>query len=259
MAHFPQLESGCVGQYPMRRTLQLRTLESETPGGRRRAAFDGAGSELGWDLALTGLSESEADAIQALFQASEGRRRNFTFVDPSANLLSGTDDLAGTLWEIGPGAVVTARQVGPEGEQEAASVTNLGAVWSGVAQSLAVPAGMNYCLSAWVKAAEGSTVRLTIGSLERTVQLENKWQRAWVSGVAGTSPVQFNIAVPPGGTVEVFGPQAEVQLAPSEYKRNRGRGGLYPRARFGSEELNFRAEAPGLYACDVRIVSPWEE
>jgi hypothetical protein len=71
--------------------------------------------------------------------------------------------------------------------------------------------------------------------------------------------VQFTIAVQAGGAIEVYGPQAEAQIAPSEYKRNRGRGGWYPRARFDNDELNLEAEAPGLYGCEVAIVSPWEE
>lgn len=258
MAHFPQLESGCIGQYPLRRTLRLRTFESETPGGRRRAAFDGAGSEVRWDLMLTGLSESEADAISALFQASEGMRRSFMFVDPSANLLGGTDDLAGTWWEKGPGAVVAGGQIGPEGH-EAFTLTNLGAAWSGVSQSPALPAAMTFCLSVWVRSAAEGTVRLSIGEVARTVKVGSSWQQAWLSEPATTSPVPFTITLPPGGTVEVYGPQVEAQIAPSEYKRNRGRGGWYPRARFGTDELTFRAEAPGVYACDVRIQSPWEE
>ncbi|HNY39434.1 MAG TPA: hypothetical protein PKJ41_03535 [Bryobacteraceae bacterium] len=259
MAHFPQLESGCMGQYPLRRTLSLRTYSSESPGGKRRAAFDAGGSTVRWKLPLTGLSESEAEAIQGLFQASDGRRRSFMFVDPFANLLGGTDDLAGTLWEKGPGVVVAGGVRGPDGQAEACSLANTSGVWSGVSQALAIPEAMNYCMSAWVRSAGGGSVKLSIGDAQRVVETGSEWRQAWVSGVDGTSPVQFMIAAPAGETVEVYGPQAEAQIAPSEYKRNRGRGGWYPRARFESNELNLEAEAPGLYGCEVAIVSPWEE
>jgi len=259
MAHFPQLESGCMGQYPIRRALLLRSNASETPGGRRRAVFDGAGSAVKWVLSLTGLTASEADAIQALFSACEGRRHSFMFVDPSANLLGGTGDLAGTWWEKGPGAAVAGGLIGPETGAEAFSLTNTGAGWSGVSQALPIPEGMTYCLSAWVRSAGGGAVKLGIGAAERVWEADSAWRQAWVSGTGGTSPVAFSITAPPGGTVEIHGPQAEAQIAPSEYKRNRGRGGWYPRARFESDELNLEGEGPGLYACEVRIVSPWEE
>jgi hypothetical protein len=95
--------------------------------------------------------------------------------------------------------------------------------------------------------------------VEQTVELTGEWRQVWVSGVSGTAPVRFNVAAEPGGAIEVYGPQVEAQIAPSEYKRNRGRGGWYPRARFDCDELNIEAEGPGLYACEAAIVSPWEE
>lgn len=259
MRHFPQLESGCAGQYPLTRTLSIRTAASETPGGERRAAFDAAGSRVRWRMTLTGLTESESAAIEALFAECEGRRRSFMFVDPAANLLAATDDGESTQWERGAGVAVTGGLVGMDGTAEAFRVTNASAGWSGVSQTLGVPETMNYCLSAWVRAGSGGRARLSIGGVEQTVELTGEWRQVWVSGVSGTAPVRFNVAAEPGGAIEVYGPQVEAQIAPSEYKRNRGRGGWYPRARFDCDELNIEAEGPGLYACEAAIVSPWEE
>ncbi len=259
MTHFPQLESGSAGQYPMTRTLSMRTAASETPGGERRTAFDAAGSTVRWKMVLTGLTESESAAIEALFQEVEGRRRSFMFVDPPANLLAATDDGESTHWERGAGVTVTGGLIGLDGQPEAFSVTNASAGWSGVSQSLAVPETMNYCLSAWVRAVTGGRARLSIGGVEQTVELSGEWRQAWASGAGGAAPVQFRIAAEAGFAIEVYGPQVEAQMAPSEYKRNRGRGGWYPRARFDGDELNIEAEGPELYACEVAIVSPWEE
>jgi len=259
MTHFPQLESGCAGQYPITRTLSMRTAASETPGGERRAAFDAAGSRVRWRMPLTGLTENESAAIETLFQQSEGRRRSFVFVDPSANLLAATDQGESAHWERGAGVTVTGGLIGVDGQPGAFRVTNASAGWSGVSQTLAIPETMTYCLSAWVRASAGWSVKLSIGSSEQLAELNEEWRQAWVSGVSGTAPVKFTIAAEASGSIEVYGPQVEAQIAPSEYKRNRGRGGWYPRARFDGDELNIEAEGPGLYACEVAIVSPWEE
>ena len=71
--------------------------------------------------------------------------------------------------------------------------------------------------------------------------------------------MEFAIEAEAGAQVEVWGPQAEAQTAPSEYKRNRGRGGWYRRARFSRDELSLEAEGLDVYGGVVEIESPWEE
>ncbi len=259
MRHFPQLESGSAGQYPMTRTLSMRTAVSETPGGERRTAFDAAGSKVRWTMPLTGLTENESAAIEALFKECEGRRRSFMFVDPPANLLAATDDGGSAHWVRGAGVTVAGGLIGLDGQASAFRVVNASAGWSGVAQTPAVPETMTYCLSAWVRGSAGGRVKLRIGGLEKLTELDGEWRQAWLSGTGGTAAVTFGIEAQAGGSIEVYGPQAEAQIAPSEYKRNRGRGGWYPRARFDADELNIEAEGPGLSVCEVAIVSPWEE
>jgi hypothetical protein len=260
MRHFPQLESGCMGQYPVVKRIAPRAAWSETPGGVRRRAFDAAGSRVEWVMELHGLSESEAEAVESLFEECEGRRRSFVFVDPTANLLAATDDMAGTHWEKGPGAVVTGGVTGVNGETGGCVMANLGAGWSGISQAAAIPEEMRYCLSAWLRAPGGGRVRLRVGQTERVVEAGGEWRQEWVSGVSGeTGPVEFAIECEAGAAAEVWGPQAEAQGAPSEYKRNRGRGGWYAKARFGEDRLRLEAEGAGVYCGVVVIESPWEE
>jgi hypothetical protein len=260
MRYFPQLESGCSGQYPVVKRMAPRVAGSETPGGLRRRAFDGAGSQVAWKMELHGLSGSEAAAIESLFEECEGRRRSFTFVDPTANLLAATDDGTSTYWEKGPGAVVTGGVAGVGGAGGGFLITNLGAGWSGVWQAAAIPEAMTYCASAWLRSAGGGRVRLRIGQTERVVEVRPEWRQEWVSGTSGeTGAVEFAIEAEAGAAVEVWGPQAEAQVAPSAYKRNRGRGGWYERARFSRDELCLVAEGLDVYGGVVEIESPWEE
>jgi hypothetical protein len=211
-------------------------------------------------MELHGLSESEAGAIEGLFEECEGRRTSFTFVDPTANLLAATDDGTSTLWKKGPGAVVTGGVAGVNGAVGGFRISNQGASWSGVWQAAAIPEQMTYCVSAWLRSAGGGRARLRIGQTARVVQAGSEWKQAWVSGTSGeTGAVEFAIEAEAGAQVEVWGPQAEAQVAPSEHKRNRGRGGWYSRARFSEDNLSLAAEGLGMYGGVVEIESPWEE
>jgi hypothetical protein len=67
--------------------------------------------------------------------------------------------------------------------------------------------------------------------------------------------VTFAITIAAGASVELFGAQVEPQLAPSDYKRTGGRGGVYSNARFASDELLITAQATDVYDSIVRIVS----
>lgn len=260
MRHFPQLESGCAGQYPVEKRMAPRVAWSETPSGLRRRAFDVAGSRVAWRMELHGLSMSEAMAIESLFEECEGRRRSFTFVDPMANLLAASDDGTSTYWEKSPGAVVTGGVAGVGGASGGFRITNLGAGWSGAWQAAAIPESMTYCVSAWLRSAGGGRARLRVGQTERVVDVGSDWRQEWVSGTSGeTGAVEFAIEAEAGAAVEVWGPQAEAQAAPSEYKRNRGRGGWYSRARFSGDELSLTAEGLDVYGGVVEIESPWEE
>lgn len=260
MRHFPQLESGCAGQYPVAKLISPRVAWSETPGGLRRRAFDGAGSRVVWRMELHGLRESEAGAIEGLFEECEGRRRSFTFVDPTANLLAATDDGTSTYWERDEGTAVAGGVAGLSGASGGFRITNQGAGWGGVWQAATVPEEMTYCLSAYMRATSEGKARLRIGRTERVVEPDGRWRQMWVSGTSGeTGPVEFAIEAEAGGQVEVWGPQAEAQVAPSEYKRNRGRGGWYSRARFSTDDLSFATEGPGVFGGVVEIESPWEE
>ena len=49
--------------------------------------------------------------------------------------------------------------------------------------------------------------------------------------------------------------QAEAQLGPSDYKITGAAGGVYPKARFGSDQITVTAQGTDVYDAVIQIVS----
>lgn len=258
MNSFPQLSSGSMAQFGIAKRVRLRSEESALGDGTKRRSFDPAGSTVEWEMRLTALSEQERAAIESLFEAREGRRTRFTFLDPTANLLGQTNNLTGELWTVGPGVAVTP-VTGPGGVSGGFALSNGSMFWSGVEQSIPSPMGYVYCLSAYVRSGAQGSVRLSIGQSQKEIGVDGAWRQLWFTAPAGSTPVRFAVEAAAGAQLEVYGIQAEAQPAPGPYKLNSGRGGWYPRARFGSDEIAFESVGPGLYEGTITVVSPWEE
>ncbi len=58
-----------------------------------------------------------------------------------------------------------------------------------------------------------------------------------------------------GQQIQVFGPQLEAQIAPSQYRATAAKGGVYPKAHFTGDYLPVVAEAPSLFATSLTIES----
>ena len=82
MGEFPQLKSGAIAQYPLRRdvvgaTRVLRFVD----GGEQR--FRNEATPLHrWVIRLDLLDEQEAAAIEAFFVSQQGQLGGFAFIDP---------------------------------------------------------------------------------------------------------------------------------------------------------------------------------
>ena len=72
---------------------------------------------------------------------------------------------------------------------------------------------------------------------------------------AGGVTVAFGAHVDAGGSVELLGMQAEAQLGPSDYKPTGGRGGVYSRVRFDTDQLTVTAQGTDVYDAMIRIVN----
>ena len=99
MLYFPQLTTAAVSQFPGVRRLIHRTVVNRQADGREWKLADPGAQAMEWELELRGLTDTEAEAIQALFDATEGRRETFTFLDPFDNVLRWSEG-GMALWAI---------------------------------------------------------------------------------------------------------------------------------------------------------------
>src|SRR5262249_52545991 len=115
MPLFPQLATGAATHYPARKAVALRTVVNAALDESMVKFSDEAGPVLRWQLSYVGLSEDERAALENFFSASGGRLLGFTFLDPLANLLAWSEDLAQGVWERAPLVNLTAGVADPLG------------------------------------------------------------------------------------------------------------------------------------------------
>src|SRR5689334_7866954 len=144
MLTFPQLSTGCIAQFPIRRMATMRSLVNEALDGREIRMPDVDAGTVVWDLRFAGLSDQEKGAIEDLFVAAQGRLRSFAFVDPMANLVAHSDELSAAEWVRSPLVTVTPGVAGPSGGSAAWTLQTPDAASGGVSQSVGCPGGMRY-------------------------------------------------------------------------------------------------------------------
>jgi hypothetical protein len=260
MRYFPQLETRTAGQYPLWRERQERVVRHESADGRLRCYYDGDGGRLSWLLRYEGLTDGEREAIESLFTECEGRLHPFTFLDPAANLLRWSEDYSQGAWTHGPLLTQITGMPDPWGMTRATYFTNPGTGPQGVSQTIAAPGALQYCLSVFAQ-GENKRFRLRIESggavTERQLTAGSGWNRYSVSArpESGAETVTFSLLLEPGESLRATGMQAEAQIAPGGYRRTNSRSGLYPNARFASDELAWTQQAPNNNAAEIRIES----
>ena len=240
MQVFPQLSSGANAQYPLVRVRSSRTVVNVMQDGSQVKFGDVATERTRWALQMHSLDEAERVAVEGVFMAVGGQLRAFTLLDPAANLLSWSEDFGKAAWVADP---LLQRTSGVGGW----TLTNTGQVVQGIAQSVAGPAGFEYCFSVYVQGSGSvSLVRSSGGVTEtRGFVLTSERRRISTAGrlaVTGDS-VQMAIRLSPGATATVFGAQLEAQPGAGAYKRSLGDSGVV-QVRFASGRLE--TEAVGL-------------
>ena len=88
MPVYPQLGSGALSQFPVRKIRRARTVVNQAADGSTIKLADPLGAVTEWDLTYTDLSDAEASALLAFYAAVEGTLTGFTFLDPAGNLLA---------------------------------------------------------------------------------------------------------------------------------------------------------------------------
>jgi len=249
---YPQLTSGALSQYPIRKVRLARTVKNILPDGSMILYSDPGAAQLIWQLAYTELSDTDVQALEAHFSACLGPFHAFTFIDPTDNMLVSSSDIVAAPWQVPTLIHVAAGAADPTGGTGAFTVTNTGQVYQKLSQSLEVPSGYQYCFS--IYAMSGNPAALTIirqgaaAQEDASVSIGPSWTRIVSTGKLNDSGLGFTIAIAlaPGQQVQLFGPQLEAQLAPSRYRATAQVGGVYAAAHWGTDQLSITANAPNL-------------
>jgi hypothetical protein len=240
MAVYPQLVTGALSQFPIVKQRRARTVVNSAADGSSIKLADAAGGNLEWQLQYNALADSELAALQQFFTAMEGSLNAFTFVDPSANLLTWSEELNNAAWQADPLLRLTGGVTDPMGGTGAWLLSNSGAGPQGLTQTLNAPRVYTYCFSVYAQAAQTTPITLVVGSLSVTQTAGPAWSRLALTAVGDASAdvVVFAVQTPAGSAVSLFGPQAEAQAAASVYKTSSS-GGVYANARFRDDAFSF--------------------
>ena len=271
---FPQLSSGAVAQYPIKKTRLVRTVKNLLQDGSVLVSSDPGGARVIWQMVYLDLALQDLQLLQGHFTSCVGPYHAFTFIDPTDNMLvsssnvslasvpvSGTNVPAwhnSTLIQIEPGIA------DPNGGTAAFMATNTAQASQEISQTLtgptnAVPANYQYCFSIYARSAAPAQLVLTRGgtsdSQSMTFSIGAGWSRLVSSGRLNDSGVSFTVAVSlaPGQQVSLYGPQLEAQISPSRYRPTIGSGGIYANAHWGVDQLAVSATAPNLYSTSFTI------
>ncbi len=261
MLNFPQLTSGSVCQFPVRRRASTRTVSNQLPGGDSIRMGDSGAAKIRWELRYANLTDGEFAAMEQLFEASEGRLSTFIFLDPTANLIMWSEDWTKPVWNADALLQVTVGIADPFGGTSAMQITNTAQAEQRILQPVGGASWFQYCFSVYLRCDTASTVQLvtsTVGLESRsTIALGPTWTRAQkVGGLVSTQQgISFGVVLPAGVRIQAFGAQAEAQPAAGHYKKTTDQGGVYPKTRFEADSLSMSTEAPNQNSCAVNLVS----
>jgi hypothetical protein len=255
MLVYPQLAGGVPGQYPIVKRRLLRTVTNCAADGHTVKLSDPGAGVTAWELRYSSLMDAEAAVLREFFEKTEGTLQDFTFLDPTSNLLAWSETLDEAVWTRGPLLSLESGIADPMGGTRASRLTNAGGGSQSLSQTLAAPGDFLYCLSAYVRSEQALTITMLLGGARMDRSTANRWSRIsfTASGVAGGESVKFGLETPAGSSVEVFGLQVEPQPAASGYKPSTT-GGIYENARMRDDALTMTATGPGLHSCTVYVI-----
>jgi hypothetical protein len=262
MLYFPQLTSGASAQYPFAKRRVHRTIVNLTPDGRLRRLSDPDFARIEWELKFNALTTEERTEIEEFFRAVEGRLGEFTFLDPTDNLLVRSGELTSTPWAKEPLLTLASGVTDPAGGEGATRITNPGPASQKIEQIIHGPSWFQYSFSFYARSDSPVSLELlrTAGGSEESAvfPVNATWQRLTLSGKSPGSAesVAFGIRLGAQSSVEVYGMQAEAQPAPSTYRKTAARSGVYETARLDHDALVMVSEGPEEHSCTLRVVAP---
>jgi hypothetical protein len=261
MLYFPQLATGALAQFPLRRQLLRRTIVNQHLDGTVVKLDDPSAARITWDLRYLGLTETERQNIETLFRDAEGRLRSFTFLDPAGNLLRWSEDLSKAVWHKDGAIQVVSDVTDPNGTSRAVRITNTAQVSQGVEQKADVPGWFHYCFGVKARAAAPTQMTLSIsnaaGTISSVQRVTSDWASYWCAGQIDGSAEDLTcrLALDGGGAIETFGFQLGAQPNPSDYRRTYSQSGVFGNSRFLDDELEFVANGIDDHAVALRVFS----
>lgn len=249
---FPQLTSGALAQYPIRKVRLARTVKNVLPDGSMILFSDPNGTQLLWQLSYTELSDADIQALQNHFSACVGPFHAFTFIDPTDNMLVSSTNFAALPWNASGLIRITSDAIDPAGGTAAFTLTNTGQTAQQITQSFEVPSGYQYCFSIYATSSSPTAITMlrqgSASQAQDSVSVGSDWSRIVSSGRLTDTGVglTIGIALAPGQQVQLYGPQLEAQVVPSRYRPTAQTGGVYANAHWATDQLSITANAPNL-------------
>lgn len=256
MPYFPQF-GGMTTQKGYAAGLEFRTLEQITPGGKRFSRAELAAPLFQASLVYSSISDATKTALEAFFADREGQLREFTFLDPDGNLLSYSEDLTQAYW-VKTNAAITPGAADPFGGTHASTVTG-----SAGGAAISAPfcpdggvSGFVFCVSAWVKTATASVIRLGFddgGAQLVDIPTGPAWRRVTATRVLASAGVPQAILEVGNQAVTVFGVQVSPLPGPGIYAKTPGGEGLRNKCRFATDDLALTAVGPDEWSARLTI------
>jgi hypothetical protein len=261
MLYYPQLTTGSIAQFPVTRTVNLRTVANQLPSGFTIRMADTGAQKVQWRLVYSDLTDGERSSLESLFEASEGQLNTFTFLDPTDNLLMWSEDWTQAVWTPDPLLQVTGGIADPLGGSAAMQLTNTGQTTQQIIQNTSGPSSFVYCYSVYVRSNVPATIQLVVTATGQTtltaVATRASWTRVTTSGSLSVQQegIGFGVQLPAGVQVDAFGAQVEAQPGAGLYKQTIDLGGVYSSTRFSSDLLSVTATAPNQHSCQIGLIS----
>jgi hypothetical protein len=261
MLYYPQLTTGAITQFPVTRTVNMRTAANQLPSGFTIRMADTGAQKVQWRLVYSDLTDGERASLEGLFEASAGQLNTFTFLDPTDNLLMWSEDWTQSVWTPDALLQVTGGMADPLGGSAAMQLTNTAQTTQQIIQNTSGPSSFLYCYSLYVRSASPATIQLVVTATGQTaltaVTTSASWRRVTASGSLSVQQdgIGFGVQLPAGVQVDAFGAQVEAQPGAGLYKQTIDLGGVYSNTRFSSDLLSVTATAPNQHSCQIGLIS----
>lgn len=258
-AFYPQLTSGALAQYPLRKMTVTRTIKNILPDGNMILLPDFGARRIIWQLQYSHLSLTDIQSLQSHFTACKGPLSAFTFIDPTGNMLVSSTDLTAAAWQKSSLLQIQTGMIDPFGGTAAQTITNYGQSAQELAQHLTVPTNYQYCFSLYAEVVGQTPItvfqRGPNSQQSKQVVLPSGWSRLVLSDRLDDngSIVTAGIRLEAGTQAKVFGMQLEAQASPSRYQPTTITGGVYTNTHWAIEQLQITAEDVNSYATSVSI------